>query len=950
MKLIYSLPFCTLLFGQAFSQLVVTVPQYATENDSIVVRFDATQAGASELLNHGGTVYTHTGVTTNKGVWRYVRGTWGDNPSQPSLTRLGTNLYQLTIGRPRQFYAITDPTEHVQALDFVFRSADATRQTRPDIFVALFTSGLSVVVDSPSVSVAFGDPRRSPVCVRQADTVHVRISAAQLGTKLTSLRLIINGTEVQHTDSTSIRYDFVAANQPVGVNTVTAIGTDTLGFADTTAFVIMVNPPLAETALPAGVEYGITYVNNTTVTLALLAPYKQYVYVVGDFNDWKVDTAYYMRRQTVDPNNVVWWITLNGLTPGQEYAFQYLVDGNLRIADPYSAKVLDPWNDSTITTSTYPNLKPYPYGKTGEPVSVLMTNQPAYSWHTTNYHRPAKTDLVIYELLVRDFVSTHAMKTLIDTLGYLKTLGVNAIELMPVMEFEGNESWGYNSSFHLAADKYYGPANDLKAFVDSAHAKGMAVILDIVLNHAFGQSPLVRLYWDAANNRPAPNNPWFNPVARHPFNVGYDFNHQSQATKDYVDRVTKYWLTEYKVDGFRFDLSKGFTQTFSGSNVDLWGQYDQSRIDILERMAHKIWDIDSSAYVILEHFAANSEETVLASHGMMLWGNMNSNYNEAAMGYNDNNKSNLSWGSYLTRGWTYPHLITYMESHDEERLMYKNLQYGNADGYYNVKTLSTALSRIKLAAAFLLTIPGPKMIWQFGELGYDISIDFGGRLSNKPIRWDYSNDPARRVLFKTFAALTRLKAQDAFRSTNFVVSVAGPAKRITITHPSMDVTIIGNFDVISLGIDPAFSRTGIWYDYFSGDSINITNTQALRYLQPGEFHIYTTMKLPTPDLGEGTNGGHPPSEFALHQNYPNPFNLSTTITFDIPAASTFTLKIYNVLGQEIALVDEGELQPGRYRRVWNGTTSAGRVAESGVYFARLQMDSRVDVKKLLLIR
>jgi len=152
MKLTPVLLYSTFAFGHALSQLVVTIPQYATENDSIVVQFDATQIGASELLNYAGLVYAHTGVTTNKGAWRYIKGTWGDNQSQPSLTRLGANLFQLTIGRPRQFYVLTDPSEHIHALDFVFRSSDATRQTRPDIFVPLFSSGLSVVVDSPPAS------------------------------------------------------------------------------------------------------------------------------------------------------------------------------------------------------------------------------------------------------------------------------------------------------------------------------------------------------------------------------------------------------------------------------------------------------------------------------------------------------------------------------------------------------------------------------------------------------------------------------------------------------------------------------------------------------------------------------------------------------------------------------------------------------------------------------
>ncbi len=183
--------------------------------------------------------------------------------------------------------------------------------------------------------------------------------------------------------------------------------------------------------------------------------------MIGDFNDWKVDSSYYMHKEEVTPDSVTWWLTINNLNPGEEYAFQYLVDGKIRVGDPYSGKVLDPSNDQYISDTTYPGLKPYPYGKTAEMVSVLQTDQQPYQWQTTNFERPAKTDLVIYEMLLRDFVSTHDYKTLKDTLGYLKNLGINAIELMPVMEFEGNESWGYNPAFHGALDKYYGPKERL---------------------------------------------------------------------------------------------------------------------------------------------------------------------------------------------------------------------------------------------------------------------------------------------------------------------------------------------------------------------------------------------------------------------------------------------------------------------------------------------------------
>lgn len=135
---------------------------------------------------------------------------------------------------------------------------------------------------------------------------------------------------------------------------------------------------------------------------------------------------------------------------------------------------------------------------------------------------------------------------------------------------------------------------------------------------------------------------------------------------------------------------------------------------------------------------------------MMTWGNNNYNYNEATMGYVST--SNFSNISYKAHTFTKPYSVGYMESHDEERLMYRNLQYGNksSDGSYNIKNKLEALQRIKLAAAFFFTVPGPKIIWQFGELGYDFSIDFNGRVGNKPIKWDYYSDPPRNKLYKVF--------------------------------------------------------------------------------------------------------------------------------------------------------------------------------------------------------
>jgi len=384
----------------------------------------------------------------------------------------------------------------------------------------------------------------------------------------------------------------------------------------------------------------------------------------------------------------------------------------------------------------------------------------------------------------------------------------------------------------------------LKAFINACHSRGIAVIIDMVLNHSYGQSPLVQLYFDKGTGKVAADNPWYNVDSPNPvYSWGYDFNHESLATNDFVDRVNRYWLEEFHVDGFRFDFTKGFTNMPGDGSA-----YDASRISILTRMANEIWTIKENAYVILEHLTGNQEEYELSLYGMMLWGNQNYNYGEAAMGYHDLDKSDFSGISYLERGWTVPALVGYMESHDEERLMYNNLNHGNSSGDYDIQDLVTALKRMELAGAFFFLVPGPKMIWQFGELGYDYSIDYDCRVCSKPIRWDYYKGKRLR-LYQVWSALIGLKASEpAFQSDDFTMSVSDASKRIEINHPDMDVRIIGNFDVLSQSVDPAFSTTGWWYSYFEGDSLDVSSLNETLALEPGQFQIYTTKKLSKPDI------------------------------------------------------------------------------------------------------
>ena len=514
---------------------------------------------------------------------------------------------------------------------------------------------------------------------------------------------------------------------------------------------------------------------------------------------------------------------------------------------------------------------------------------------------------------------------------------------MPIAEFEGNLSWGYNPSFYFAPDKYYGTKNDLKAFIDICHSKGIAVIMDMVLNHCYEQSPFVQLYLDHIGTdqiyMKIPN-PWFNAESPNPaYKFGADFNHESITTQQLVDRINAYWLTEYKVDGFRFDFTKGFTNTPGEGSA-----YDASRIAILERMATQIWKTKSNAYVILEHFTANDEEIMLSDFGMMLWGNNNYNYAEAAMGYS----SDLTAVSAQGMGWTVPNLVSYMESHDEERIMYKTITYGASSGSYNTQNLKTALKRMELDAVFLLTVPGPKMIWQFGELGYDISIDSGGRTGVKPIKWNYFSDPDRHRLYIIYKLLNNLRSsQPVFGTGSYSYSLSTPLKSIQLFDPTMNVDVLGNFGLTQASINPTFPQTGMWYEYFTGDSINVSNINDQISLQPGEYRLYTTRKLASPGILLGVNDIKATGKEPFITIYPNPSPGEFTFEIQSMNPTSVSVSVFDITGNMIwqnkASMSADEIQSVK----WDGKSANGSTIPRGIYFVQFRTSISSETVKII---
>ena len=515
---------------------------------------------------------------------------------------------------------------------------------------------------------------------------------------------------------------------------------------------------IKELPCPSEAIDGINYkANGTEVTFVLYdsdnkGNHKDYAYIIGDFNNWKLSNTEDSQMYR-DNTRKCWWITIDGIDPNKEYAFQYYVgmkNGEaLRIADAYAEKILDPNNDKYIAETTYPSTqRVYPEKAKGI-VSVFRTAPDHYNWKN-EYEMKDMNDLMIYELHIRDFSSSGDLNGVIEKLDYLKSLNINAIELMPIQEFDGNDSWGYNPCFFFAMDKAYGTKVRYKEFIDECHKRNLAVILDVVYNHATGNMPFAKLYWNQSANKTATNNPWFNVDAPHPYSVFHDFNHESPLVRQFVKRNLQFLLKEYHVDGFRFDLSKGLTQR--QCNESNAGNYDASRIAILKDYHNAVVEANPKAVMILEHFCADSEEKELAEAGMQVWRNANNAFCQSGMGWQEESSfANLYTG---TNHMPFGAYVGYMESHDEERTAFKAKEYGAGDLKQN---LSNRMKSMASNAVFLLATPGPKMIWQFGEMGYDVSIEENGRTGKKPLHWEYLNNADRKGLVNVYERMMEIR-------------------------------------------------------------------------------------------------------------------------------------------------------------------------------------------------
>ena len=781
------------------SAQVTSEPSPLQEDSQDVTIFFHADQGNKGLMGLAPTdkVYAHTGVCINGGSdWKYAP-TWGDNSQKYELTYVSENLWQLYIGDIRTYYGITDPAETVTRLAFVFRSADCKKEGKgvgnTDIFLDVVDAGLQISIQT-GLSGNLVTPSTADVTFKVGTT------------KDADITLSVNGNQigaVSGKNLLTVDYTFPGAGNYT-VKATAKAGEEEVSVTENYCYA----EDSKEAEYPGGSpKMGPVKNPDGSVTFCLGAPEKESVILVGAWNGYEVSNDNVMNYTDVNGMRY-FWVTVNGLDNDTMYGYYFLVNGSLQVGDPYARLVLDPYNDKWLSTDVFPNLPEYPVDKVQNvPLAIYQGSINDYDWKVTDFKGAEPSDLIIYELLFRDFTGTEGkadgngtVRLAMEKIPYLKALGVNAVELLPIMEFNGNISWGYNPNFYFAPDKAYGTPGDYKEFIDLCHQNGIAVILDMVFNQSDGLHPWYQMYQPGEN-------PFYNLDAPHAYSVLNDWNQGFPMVQEQWADVIRYWMEEYKFDGFRFDLVKGLgdNDSYANNGDAATNAYNQSRIDRMRELQKVMEEVNPNGYFINENLATAQEENAMAETGQLNWANVNEAGCQFAMGYSSESNlnrmyapkdSNRLWGS----------TVSYLESHDEQRLAYKQ----NMWGVTGVKgNLSASMARLGSAAAQMILAPGAHMIWQFSELGNDQNTknsDGGNNTDPKIVNWALYDSPERRGLYDSYSEMIGIRnsnpalfSEEATFENNCavanwsagrtLVSKYGDKELFTVVNPNVDKEI-----------------------------------------------------------------------------------------------------------------------------------------------------------------
>ena len=493
--------------------------------------------------------------------------------------------------------------------------------------------------------------------------------------------------------------------------------------------------------LPDDVVLGPNWINDK-MTLVVYAPSQSVMQVIispaGEIGS-SSDALVMKKASGLDD---VWWLELD-LALGQ-YDYEYLLLDGTRIPDPLSRRLES-------------NRTRIEIGSGG------ISTADDYQWQSNSYSRPDLDTLIIYEMHIDDYAAVGngqgRFSHIIDKLDYIKSIGINAIELLPITDFPGTHSWGYDPHLISAVESNYGTPEEFKKLVDQAHLRGIAVIMDIVWNHIRSSSPIWQIQPNYELNPYIKLHNELNPNETEGSWGMLDWDHFNLQTVEYINQVNNIWLDEYRVDGFRYDATRmiGWNLNQPEYAIPAWtsiiANADPTVYQIAEHLPADPWLVNSTSLTsswhdsfhdrLLDHIHGGNPSTLtLMNQVVRLYEYSNSGSN-----------------------YQYPNqAVKYMVSHDEQSLIQEMVVFNNY-------TLDQARVKDKFYASILFTSQGIPMIFQGQEFGLQTGWnddngngDYEEKLQYRPIDWSYLETDAAQ------SHLDHYKKLIQFRKSNPAIS------------------------------------------------------------------------------------------------------------------------------------------------------------------------------------
>jgi hypothetical protein len=237
------------------------------------------------------------------------------------------------------------------------------------------------------------------------------------------------------------------------------------------------------------------------------------------------------------------------------------------------------------------------------------------------------------------------------------------------------------------------------------------------------------------------------------------------------------------------------------------------------------------------------------------------------------------------------------------------------------------------------------MIWQFGEIGYDISIDYNGRTGRKPVKWNYFGEWERRRLYNIWAELIALReAYPTFTTDNFSVSLSGASKQITLLDNDLDIVVVGNFDVFEKEITATFPSTGQWFEYYSQSDLSVETLSQVFTFAPGEFRLYSSSYIDRDDFILSSPTVESTSKDIDINVWPNPLSSNLKISILSDRAQPAEVNLYDINGRHLESVYKGTLLSGYNEIEWTKSHSI----KTGIYMLVITTQSAREVKKVVV--